>query len=305
MDDLPLQQPDKKKSAIKWVVKNLPLIVIVFCVVVYYTMFSPFSSKDTIIHISSGQSISSITKELKDKNTIRSEFVLRSFVKILKSGKGVVSGDYLISKGIPVWKVAWQIGRGHHNLEPIKITIREGLTNEEIASFLALKLAGFRKDLFLSETYNKQGYLFPDTYFFFPLDTADEIVDKLSNNFDNKIKTISSELSRSGKNLNDIITMASILEGEANGKEDIYIISGILWKRISMGIPLQVDVDKSTYDKKGLPDKPINNPGLLSIKAAINGESSPYLYYLHDGDGVVHFAKSFEEHKLNIQKYLK
>lgn len=305
MDDLLLQNSDKKKRKIKWLVKNLPLAVIIVIVFVYYTMFSPFSSKDTIIHISSGQSISSITKELKDKNTIRSEFILKSFVKILKSGKGVVSGDYLISKGTPVWKVAWQIGRGHHNLEPTKITIREGLTNEEIASLLADKLAGFRKDLFLSLVNDKQGYLFPDTYFFFPLDTADEIVNKLSNNFDNKIKTISSELNKSNKSLNDIITMASILEGEANGKNDIYIISGILWKRISLGMPLQVDVDKSTYKNKGLPDNPINNPGLLSIKASINGENSPYLYYLHDSEGVVHFAKSFEEHKLNIQKYLK
>ena len=99
--------------------------------------------------------------------------------------------------------------------------------------------------------------------------------------------------------------MASILEGEANGKEDIYIISGILWKRINLGMPLQVDVDKSTYKEKGLPSEPLNNPGLLAIKAAMAPESSVYLYYLHDEDGVVHFARSFEEHKKNINDYLK
>lgn len=305
MDDFSLQQPRGHKKLIKWLIRNLPLIIIAICLLVYYTMFAPFANKDATIHISSGQSMKSIREELKDKNVIRSEIILQTFVKVLKSGKGVVSGDYLIKKNTPVWKVAWQIGRGHHNLESVKITIREGLSNDEIAAIFADKLAGFRKDLFLSKVNGQQGYLFPDTYFFFPLDTADEIVDKLSSNFDNKIKTVSSDISKSGKSLNDIIVMASILEGEANGKEDIYIISGILWKRISLGMPLQVDVDKATYTNKGLPDKPLNNPGLTAIKAAALPTSSSYLYYLHDEDGIVHFAKSFEEHKLNIKKYLK
>lgn len=305
MDDFPLQQSSNNKNSVKWLIKNLPLIVIFLCLFIYYMMFAPLSNKDVVIHISSGQSVSSISEKLKSENAIRSEFMLKTFIKILKSGKGIVSGDYLISKGTPIWRVAWQVSRGHHNLDPIKVTIREGLTNEEIASVLADKLAGFRKDLFLSETAGKQGYLFPDTYFFFPLDTTDEIVDKFSNNFDNKMRTISSDLNKSGKNLKDVLIMASILEGEANGKEDIYIISGILWKRIKLGMPLQVDVDKITYKEKGLPDEPLNNPGLLAIKAASNPESSPYLYYLHDENGQAHFAGTFEEHKLNIKKYLK
>lgn len=304
MDDFSIQQSNTNKKIIKRLAKNLPLIIIFLCLVIYYTMFAPLANKDVIIHVSPGQSINSISEKLKDERAIRSEFILKSFVKILKSGKGVITGDYLIGKSTPVWKVAWQIGRGHHNLNPIKITIPEGLSNEEIASLLADKLAGFRKDLFLSGVDGKQGYLFPDTYFFFPLDTADEIIKKLSDNFDNKIKGVSSEMKK-GENMKDIIIMASILEGEANGEEDVRIISGILWKRISLGMPLQVDVDKSTYTEKGLPDEPINNPGLITIKAAINPESSPYLYYLHDDNGVVHFAKSFEEHKLNIKKYLK
>lgn len=305
MDDFPLQQSSNNKNSVKWLIKNLPLIVIFLCLFIYYTMFAPLSNKDVIIHISSGQSVSFISEKLKSENAIRSEFMLKVFIKILKSGKGIVSGDYLISKGTPVWRVAWQVSRGHHNLDPIKVTIREGLTNEEVASILADKLAGFRKDLFLSGTAGKQGYLFPDTYFFFPLDTADEIVDKLSNNFDNKMRTISSSLNESEKSLNDIIIMASILEGEANGKEDIYIISGILWKRIKLGMPLQVDVDKTTYKEKGLPSEPLNNPGLLAIKAALAPESSPFLYYLHSDDGTAYFAKSFEEHKSNIKRYLK
>ena len=269
-------------------------IVLLF---LYYFLSAPYSSKDVIVHISSGESVNSIALELKNTNAIRNDFTLKLFIKLLKSGKGVISGDYLFKKNSPVYIVAWQLGRGHHNIEPIKVTIREGLTNAQIALTLADKLSGFRKDLFLSNAENKQGYLFPDTYFFFPLDTAGEIIEKLSNNFLNKTKNLNIS--------SQIITMASILEGEAGGKEDVGIISGILWKRISLQMPLQVDIDKSTYTTKGLPLKPLNNPGLLSIEAAVSPIDSPYLYYLHDKNGKVHFAVTFEEHKRNINNYLK
>jgi UPF0755 protein len=249
--------------------------------------------------------VNSVTLELKDKKAVRSDFTLKIFIKLLKKGTGVVSGDYLISKNSPVWIVAWQVARGNHNIEPIKVTIREGLTNEQIATLLTDKLTGFRKDLFLVGVNDKQGYLFPDTYFFFPLDQANEIIQKLSNNFENKTKNLKSSIDKSGKSLDDIIIMASILEWEAGGKEDIQIISGILWKRISIGMPLQVDIDKSTYKNKGLPAGPLSNPGLVAINASINPKDSHYLYYLHDKNGKVHFAVTFDEHKRNINKYLK
>ena len=68
---------------------------------------------------------------------------------------------------------------------------------------------------------------------------------------------------------------------------------------------LQVDAAPETYKVRGLPKKPINNPGLLAIKAAMYPTKSPYLYYLHDKDGKVHYAKTFAEHRLNVLKYLK
>jgi UPF0755 protein len=285
---------------------NTLICIIGFVILIaYYILSAPLSNRDVTIHVSNGESINSVTKELSSEKAVRSSFTLKVFIKLLQSKNGIISGDYLVKKNSPVFVVAWQVARGHHNIEPIKITIREGLTNEEIAGLLADKLAGFRKDLFLTDVNGKQGYLFPDTYFFFPLDTADEIAGKLSNNFDARIKELSPKINNNGKSLKEIITMASILEGEAGGKEDIGIISGILWKRISLGMPLQVDIDKSTYTTKGLPDEPLNNPGLSSIEASLNPTDSPYLYYLHDKNGKVHYAVTFEEHKRNIANYLK
>jgi UPF0755 protein len=297
-----IEQSNKKS---KRRILNIFLAFGFLLVFIYYFLSAPFGNKDVIIHVSSGQSVNSVALELKDKKAVRSDFTLKVFIKLLKKSTGVVSGDYLISKNSPVWIVAWQVARGNHNIEPIKVTIREGLTNEQIATLLTGKLTGFRKDLFLVGVNDKQGYLFPDTYFFFPLDQANEIVQKLSNNFENKIKNLKSSIDKSDKSLDEIIIMASILEGEAGGKEDIQIISGILWKRISIGMPLQVDIDKSTYTTKGLPVKPLNNPGLMSINASIHPRESSYLYYLHDKNGKVHFAVTFEEHKSNISKYLK
>ena len=108
-----------------------------------------------------------------------------------------------------------------------------------------------------------------------------------------------------GRTERDIITMASIIERESKGDADREIISGILWKRIKLDIPLQVDVAPETYKTKGLPKNPIANPGMESIKAAIYPQSSMYLYYLHDKNGGIHYAKIFAEHRQNILKYLK
>ena len=69
-------------------------------------------------------------------------------------------------------------------------------------------------------------------------------------------------------------------------------------------MPLQVDAAPETYKARGLPKNPIGNPGLKALRAAIFPEISPYLYYLHDKDGHIHFARSFFEHRQNVLKYL-
>lgn len=284
------------------------LIVLCISIVLVWNFFivAPYQNDDVVIHVYSGRSTASIYKELKDKRSIKSIISFKFFSKIFMNGSRVIiPGDYLIKNGSPVWTVAWQISTGKFNINQVKITLREGLTNNEISQILKGKILNFNEDLFLSKVENKQGYLFPDTYFFFPMDDTDEIIKKLSDNFNQKVFPLENSIKNKNKSLNEIIVMASILEGEASGKNDISIISGILWKRISIGMPLQVDIYKETYKNKGLPDHPINNPGLMSIKAAINPVYSDYLYYLHDDSGKVYFAKTFEEHKKNIKKYLK
>ena len=121
--------------------------------------------------------------------------------------------------------------------------------------------------------------------------------------------------------------MASLIEKEVISDNDRALVSGILWKRIDNGIPLQVDatvtyiigkkttkisieetkIDSpyNTYAYKGLPIGPIANPGLSAIHAALYPKSSSYLYYLSASDGTTIYSRTFEEHNKAKVKYLR
>ena len=121
--------------------------------------------------------------------------------------------------------------------------------------------------------------------------------------------------------------MASILEEEARSFEDKQIVAGILWKRLDNDMALQVDAPfvyllgkgsadltlddlktdspYNTYLYRGLTPTPISNPGLESLRAAVEPIASEHLFYLSDADGVMHYAEDFEQHKRNKELYLR
>lgn len=263
----------------------------------------------TIFNIEQGNSLRNVSLRLKNENIIRSRLAFEAFVIIYGREKRVISADYLFEDRVSVWEVARRIGKGERHLAPVKVTIPEGFNMYDIANAFVVKLTNFNKEKFLLEAKDKEGYLFPDTYFFFTNDTEVDAIRSMSENFEKKIAPIRPQIvalsKNTGRTEEDFIIMASIVEREAKGDADRGFISGILWKRIGMNIPLQVDAALETYKTKGLPKNPIANPGLEAIKAALYPQNSPYLYYLHDKDGNIHYAKSFGEHRQNISKYLK
>lgn len=255
------------------------------------------------MEIGNGASLHSASRELKNENIIRSRLAFEAFVILYGGERRIISSGYLFESKLPVWQVAKRVSGGGRYIAPIVVTIPEGYNKVEIADAYTAKLANFDKNNFLSIA--KEGYLFPDTYYFFSTDNETSAIDSMSKNFEKKIGPIRPEIISSGKTESEIIIMASILEREAKGDTDRGIISGILWKRIQNGMRLQVDAEPNTYKQGGLPKNPISNPGLEAIHAAIYPQSSPYLYYLHDKAGVTHYAKTFTEHKENVAKYLK
>ncbi len=281
--------------------------VIAFLTLFYFLFFSAPADfpTGTMIKIEGGWGLRNVSFKLKDAHLIRSRIVFEAFVIIFGKEKRVIEADYYFENKLPVFEIARRISRGEHHVSPVAITIPEGFTTSQIANTFASKLLNFDKNKFLSGVETLEGYLFPDTYFFLATDTEQEVIKSMRANFEKKISSIRPDILLSGKTEKNIIIMASLIEGEARGEMDRGIISGILWKRIALGMPLQVDVAPETYKTKGLPKNPISNPGLATIKAAIYPQNSPYLYYLHDKNGNIHYAKSFALHRQNVLKYLK
>jgi len=277
--------------------------------------------------IEPGQTLFSVSHELYSDHIIRSPRVFEMFMLSLGNEKNISEGEYYFSEPLTALGVAMRISGKQFGIDRERITFPEGFTNKNMSDRLVQVFPTFDTKLFLELTKDDQGYLFPDTYGFFPSLAPDLVVTTLKRNFDKKIAPLATQIEASKFSEKEIITMASIIEKEAKGAEDRAMISGILWKRISIDMALQVDapflflLDKqsseltlkdlaidspyNTYRYKGLPPGPINNPGLESIKAALNPQSSPYLYYLHDSDGAIHYASTYKEHQANITRYLK
>jgi UPF0755 protein len=277
-----------------------------FLLIFYYLFFSaPLNfPPSAVVNIEPGMGLRSVSLVLKKEHIIRSRVAFESFAIILGGDKKVQSASYLFENKLPVYSVAWRILNGEHGMPPVSVTIPEGFDIKQIADTFDVKLSNFDKTNFELIAKEKEGYLFPDTYFFLIADDEKKVLQSMSQNFNKKIAPLLTEIKSSGKTEKEIIIMASIIEREAKGDGDRGVISGILWRRISINMPLQVDAAMETYKKRGLPEGPIGNPGLEAIKAAIYPQSSPYLYYLHDKDGNIHYAKTFAEHKTNIARYL-
>lgn len=280
----------------------------------------------TAVRIEEGMSLADISEALKQHNVIRSE-TLFEFLVIASGGeKRVMAGSYFFTEPISVFSAAYRLTHGMFGMTAVRVTFPEGISVWEMSDILFHKLSNFDTGRFAMLASSKEGYLFPDTYFFLPNASPDDVVKLMTENFNRKIAMIKETIAAFGISVHDAVIMASILEKEAATSEDRRIISGILWKRISIEMPLQVDaaflyvngkttknlriddlkIDSpyNTYRYKGLPKGPIGNPGLEALEDAASPQSSPYLYYLSDDEGTIYYAKNFEEHKKNKGMYL-
>lgn len=294
----------KKKSYFLTFFCSLFFLLFVSFVIYYFLFSAPLKFPNGIVvEVNKGENLRELSLDLKNKKIIRSRFTFETFLIIYGGERYISTGDYFFEGKLPVFEVARRIAKKDRRLASVRITIPEGFSNLQISESVSLKLKNFNKKLFLEKA--KQGYLFPDTYFFFSSDDEQDVLKYLNENYIRKMKNIKNEIYSSGKTEKEIVVMASIIEKEAKGDNDRGYISGILWNRIKKNMPLQVDAALETYKTRGLPEEPICNPGMEAIKASIYPIPSNYLYYLHDKNGQIYYAKTFEEHKKNKAKYLK
>jgi len=304
--------------------------------------------------------------KLKEQGYIRSEWAFNLVLKI----KGEIKpGGYKVSKSMNAWKLAEIL-----TSEPYMkwVVIPEGWRKEQIAELLATTLGWSeqQKDDWVNKyTAMKYDYVegvyFPDTYLI-PKDEAPlQVAQRLINKFNEKFAPYSDKFLKANVKWTTALKIASIVQREAAGKDDMPLIAGILWNRLLKGMKLETDAtlqyardtklaykddpcedpesyarkrdicykpdilqpkvaylgienwwtpirpeDKkldslyNTYLYKGLPPHPICNPGIEAIDAVLNSTETEYLYYLHDKEGKIHPALTYEEHQANIEKYL-
>jgi UPF0755 protein len=308
--------------------KFLGIIVCLFVAAILYDVSfkAPIAAvPDTFVKLEKGVGVTAIAEYLKEEEVIQSPFWFKAFSVLSGTHRSLVSGYYFINEPQSVWGVLSTLSNGEHNITPSIVTIPEGANINEAAILIDRKLPLFNRDVFFELL--KEGYVFPDTYFFFPHSDTEEVVGIISRNFDEKIKHLGEDIEDSGYTLDEILTMASIIEEETYKSEDRPLVSSVLWNRISLGMALQVDVTfqyingknsytlskadlkedspYNTYTNRGLPPTPISNPGLDSIEAALfPAEDNDYLYFLSDRQGNIYFADDFEGHKQNRLRYL-
>lgn len=314
-----------------------------------------FDSEHISFSVMPGDTTLVIANNLEEDGVIKKDYFFLIYARLSNKGKELRPGEYLFSSGINIPQIVDEMIEGNDN----RLTIVEGWNLRDIANYLEKEgfasqddfyylvgrpplykneqlLAGTRRNFTpekeflkdLSEELTLEGYLFPDTYFISPGITAEDILKIVLENFENRvIKGMEEELKKSDMPLFEIITIASLIEKEVRDYEEKRIVSGIIQKRLDLGMRLQIDatvtyltgkrsvevliketnIDSpyNTYFYSGIPKAPICNPGTESIKAAIDPKESDYLYYLSKPTGETVFSSTFEEHVKAKNRYLK
>lgn len=309
-----------------------------------------FSGQARIFEVKQGQGAKEIAQNLQNEGIVSDKEYFLIYLWEIGRGNKLKVGKYSIGPSMSVRDIAGTMIAGDVLKNEVRITIPEGFNLSEIEDKLVENKIISKDSLknynyLASDIWEKysflnrdckgtpctlEGYLFPDTYIFstdkLPAD-IDEVVVKFLDNFDKKTKDLRDKAGSKNINFRDIMTMASIIEKEVQTPSDMKTVSGVLWKRISIGMPLQVDAPIvyitgkktgeitfadlkiespfNTYLHKGLPPAPISNPGLNAIDAALNPIQNDYLYYLSKPTGETVFSKTLEEHNKAKNLYLR
>lgn len=279
-----------------------------------------------LISIPEGSSLSETALILERSHVVRSSFAFKVVERVLGREGTIRAGDYFFKEPKGLFSIAYAVGVGAYGLEPLRIRVPEGATMRDMAKIFTTSLPRFNAERFLDRSQELEGYLFPDTYFFLPNATDDTVVAALRQNFDTQVADIIRSAEEKNIPLDDIVTLASIIEREARKPDDRRLISGVLWNRLERGMLLQVDAaflytlgkgtfdltiadlqsddPYNTYKHKGLPPTPIGSPSLDSLEAALEPKENKFLFYLADHRGNTYYSATYEEHLRKKRIYL-
>ncbi len=301
----------------------------------YYGGTSP-----KVLTVKKGANFEEVIDSLYADRIIPNKFGMRVSAFIYGAEKQIKAGKYLIPNGLSYMDILDLLIKGVPAKQKL-VTIPEGIWQKDLASLLHKQLGldsakimrlsrdkKFLRSLGIRAN-NLQGYLLPDTYYFFLNMTEKDVLRKLKRAMDKifEREDVRRQMRKLQMTKHEILTLASIIDGESNITGEFKRISGVYHNRLNRGMKLQADptiqyllrnrkrhnkiyykdleIDSpyNTYKYRGLPPGPINNPGKEAIFAALFPERNNYYYFVADGSGGHVFAKSLSQHLRNVRKY--
>lgn len=292
----------------------------------------------TKVFVPKGSTFPEIEKILTEKSVVRYPLAFRILVIGSMSATKLRHGEYAFPappSGLEVWE---KLVDG--DVAKYQVTIPDGSTLSDIARILGdLELVEPAKFLETARSPvlpgqlgipadTLEGFLFPDTYILVKDMTPAEIFGVLVRRFRRKFTPeMEEKAADAGFTLEEIVTIASIIEKEAGMDAEKPLVSAVIRNRLSLGMPLQMDPTViyglkkfggsltkkdlrknhpyNTYLNRGLPPGPISNPGLTSLIAAVEPADADYLYFVSRNDGSHRFSRTLREHNEAVATYRK
>lgn len=342
------------KKAMKWLFSIILILAVIGAAGGYYVYneMQPVGKSGSAVKltIEPGTGTSRIADMLETQGLIKNSLFFRTYLKWKSEGSRFQAGVYEMNPGVTYDEIIAKLNSGDVvKAEMIRFTIPEGFTVTQMAEKLEeqgyadkktfLDLAGQAQGLqneLLTEipaddrlTYRLEGYLFPETYELKKGSTEAEIVQRMLDETKNRLEAIpnfQAKLEKRGLDLNELMTVASLVEREVVVDSERAKVAGVIYNRLSKGMKLEIDATVqyllgkpkerllnsdlrsedspyNTYLYEGLPPGPIAAPSLKSIEAALEPETTEYLFYVtkKDGSGEHLFAKTYQEHLKNIK----
>lgn len=309
------------------------------------------------VNVSQGMSDGDVIDILGDNDLIKHELFCKLFIKAFGKSGDYVSGVYTLTPSMGVEDMLATMKADVTLSETVTLTFPEGWTVDQMAEKLesnevctasafltTIRTVDFSEEYdFIAAIPNKdkrfrllEGYMYPDTYEFYIGENASSVVRKFLDNFKNKwTDEYQKQADELGVSIDEVITLASILQEEAATADQMADISSVLYNRLNKPESfqwLQCDstetylletikptLTSSTEDTQkyieyrdnydtystactGLPIGAIANPGNAAIKAALKPADTDYYYFRHDSKGGVYYASTFAEHERNGRK---
>lgn len=321
----------------KKIVNVTTIIVIMIIIITIWQCFkivdTPLKIKDEeIIEVAEGDSFYGVLNKLSEEDKIKNEFLVKLYLKIRGIKPEVLAGTYKLDNSMTLDEIITLLSNDS-TIGKIYITIPEGYTIDDIATELEENNICSSEDFINSvknydlpayvsnnpnKRYNLEGFLFPDTYSFNENENADFVVKTMINRFEEVWQELvqSLNLSIADDEIEKIVNVASIIEKEAVVDSERSLISSVIYNRIAIEMPLQIDatviysygyhIEKmyekhleidspyNTYMYYGLPIGPISNPGRASLMAALKPEKTDYLYYLLESEYTHYFTDNYD-----------